>query len=115
MSKTPRTCKRWSPKENEALLETYKHATRVDWGTVAFHLFEGFYIDRTPEACRKQWEKLYKKNPLIPFTIDKKDNPMEEVYKQIQDSREAQNRVSNVLLAVVTVLFIIGIYFVLNS
>lgn len=51
---------KWTEQENKALIKIYKRNTQVCWETVSFSLFEDKNISRTPEACRKQWEKLQK-------------------------------------------------------
>lgn len=68
MSKTPRTCKRWTEEENQALLSEYKRQTTVNWVDISIDLFGYHAIDRTYEACRKQWEKLQKGNQDIQNT-----------------------------------------------
>lgn len=53
--------RRWTEEENQALLSEYKRQTTVSWVDISIDLFGHHAIDRTYEACRKQWERLQKK------------------------------------------------------
>lgn len=93
MSKTPRTCKRWTDKENEALAKNYRFNTSVCWDLIAsdMHFVDNF--NRSAEACRKQWERLQKGNQDIKNTAcDECKDEIRYLLKVIHEQNDLNNQ-----------------------